>query len=71
MLFYRHADEFYHLRCIYIDHSFISSSDDRVRIQNENHETDKYLPDKRKCLYILVCIKNICYDIQKDKQFFS
>ena len=46
--------------------SFISSSDDRVRIQNENHKTDKYLPDKRKRLYILVCIKNICYDIQKE-----
>lgn len=46
MLFYRHADEFYYLHCIYIYHSFISSSDDRVRIQNENHETDKYLPDK-------------------------
>ena len=28
------------------------------------------MPDKRSCSYILVYIKNICYDIHKDKQFF-
>ena len=33
-------------------------------------KTDKYLPDKRKCLYILVYIKILCYHMHKAKQFF-